>query len=103
ISSGLRLPKAQLLDLYNNRGHAWPQRCDLETAIADFNEVIRFNPRYALAYLNRGLSRLAQGKDGEAAKQLDRCIDLDESLRHSVEEGIKQVKERRRAALNQAR
>ena len=105
ISSELRLPKSRLLDLYNNRGHAWLERGDFEKAIADFNEVIRVNPRYALAYLNRGLSRLAQGKDGEAEQDLDRCMELDESLRHSVEEGSKQVKERRRAseALNQAR
>ncbi len=103
ISSGLRLPKSQLLVLYNNRGHAWLERGDFEKAIADFNEVIRFNPQYALAYLNRGLSLLAQGKDGEAEQDLERSINLDESLRQSVEEGSKQVKERRGAATNQAR
>jgi hypothetical protein len=41
---------------------------DLERAIIDFGQVIALDPKLAVAYTNRGLARLLQGKDAEAQR-----------------------------------
>jgi len=64
----------------------------VEEARAEFLEAIKINPRYALAYLNRGLSRLAQGSEDEAERDFHRCIELDDRLKRSVEENITEVR-----------
>ena len=39
---------------YNNRGVAYGAKGDRDRAIADYNEAIRLDPKFAMAYNNRG-------------------------------------------------
>ena len=53
-------------DLYTNRGDAWLGKGNLQQAIADYTQAIEIDPGYLLAYSNRGLARLLQGKQADA-------------------------------------
>src|SRR5436305_2308473 len=45
-----------LATLYYNRGNAHHARNDNSNAIADYDKAIELHPRYAAAYVNRGVS-----------------------------------------------
>ena len=51
---------------YYNRGNSWLSKKEYDKAIADYNEAIRVDPKFAHAYINRGFclggqERLRQG------------------------------------------
>ncbi|MFS8118818.1 MAG: tetratricopeptide repeat protein, partial [Microcoleus sp.] len=47
-----------------------------ESAIADFNEALRINPNYALAYANRGNIRAKLGDKEAAIQDFQKAADL---------------------------
>ncbi len=53
---------------------------DVQLAIEDFDEAIRLDPQYALAYFNRGLAYNAIGDVARANADFDRAADLGADL-----------------------
>ena len=47
-----------------------------QEAINDFNESLRLNPRYALAYLNRGIAKRSLNLFSEAITDYNQAINL---------------------------
>ena len=64
-------------------------RSEIEGAVADFNRALSLDDRFAVAYANRGLAFLIQGKREEAERDLSRALQLDPGLRSAVQEGIR--------------
>ena len=61
--------------------------------IQDYDEAIRLNPEFALAYANRALYHTLLGNDAEAQQDAERSIELgvDRALLESaIEEAKKQ-------------
>ena len=73
INSGARNPAIN----YNNRGNAYHSKRDYDSAIADYSEAIRINPKYAMPYNNRGNSYHAKGDDDRAMADFNEAIRLD--------------------------
>ena len=68
---------------------------DLEAAIADFDRALQLDPKLVDAYVDRGLALLLQGKETEAAKDLERALAIDPSLKEEVDKRIKAANELR--------
>jgi tetratricopeptide (TPR) repeat protein len=68
---------------FNNRGRAYQAKDDLDRAIADFNETIRLDAKYALAYYAQyAVARYARGVRYQIKGDGDRAIaDFDEAIR----------------------
>jgi tetratricopeptide (TPR) repeat protein len=64
-------------ELYNHRGIVWHERGESDSAMADFNEAIRLEPRNEAAYFNRGLVWSARGDHDRAIADYTRAIQLD--------------------------
>ncbi|MBF8261964.1 MAG: tetratricopeptide repeat protein, partial [candidate division NC10 bacterium] len=72
-------------EAYTNRGIAWREMGDLSGAITGFDKATELNPKYARAYGDRDITRLLQGKDAEAQKDLAKCFELDQGMRKVFE------------------
>jgi Flp pilus assembly protein TadD len=70
---------------------------ELERAVREFNRAIELDPRYALAYGNRGLVLLRLGKDSEAERDFERAVALKPELKAELELNIERVRKWRQA------
>ena len=67
-------------EAYNNRGSAYAQKGDFDTAIQDFSKAIALNPEYALAYSNRGGAYAQKGDFDTAIQDFSKAIALNPDL-----------------------
>ena len=63
-----------------NKGMAFFNKQDFETAISCYTEAIRLDPDLALAYSNRGGAYLGLGKNDEAIRDCSEAIKLNPNL-----------------------
>jgi tetratricopeptide (TPR) repeat protein len=71
-----RQPSAENYDL---RGVGWLYKKDYDSAIKDFTEAIRLEPKVPSFYENRGEARLAKGEYQSAIADLSECIRLEKN------------------------
>lgn len=76
IKSG-RFSGEALAKLHLIRGAEWAAMGDYDRAIADYDAVIRLNPRSAVAFFNRGAAWAHKGEPDRAIGDYDAAIRLD--------------------------
>ena len=68
---------------------------DMDGAIPDFTKAIELDSKSALFYANRGMALLLKGKEAEAQRDFDHCLELSPSFKPGLERQIKAIKEQR--------
>ena len=71
-----RLDKQNLAFAYSNRGEAYWKKGEHDRAIADYDEAIKINPKFAMPYNNRGVVYGAKGEFDRAIQDYDTAIKL---------------------------
>src|SRR5579872_1141452 len=67
----------QKADALIERGKAYRAKGDSDSAVRDFDEAIRINPRAADAYYNRGLTLRDRGDSDRAAQDFEQTVKYD--------------------------
>lgn len=76
IIEGRREGKHNLSIAYTNRGIAYGKTGHLDRAIADYDQAIKLNPRFASAYRNRGFAYESKGEKKRAIADYRKAIEL---------------------------
>jgi tetratricopeptide (TPR) repeat protein len=76
IDSGRETPQG-LVAVLNSRGNAHLNNRNFDRAIADYDEAIRRDPKFAIGFNNRGLAYLRKGDNDRAVADFDEAIRLD--------------------------
>ena len=71
-----KIAQLNLANAYNNRANLWNRLKQPEKALADYDEALRLNPKFAEAYRNRGVTKAKLGKHEEAIAALNQAMRL---------------------------
>ncbi len=77
IAANSQWGKANVADVYLNRGNLYIDQGDYQRAIADYDQVIRLNPKSAVAYALRGLAYQRQGNNRAALSDSNQAARID--------------------------
>jgi tetratricopeptide (TPR) repeat protein len=77
LNRGARESQEDRATAYNNRGWSYSNKDDYDRAIADFDEAIRLDPKFALALVNRGWAYERKGDYARAIADYEEAIRLD--------------------------
>ena len=69
-------PNLMDADAYNTRGNRYLEQRQFKRAIADFDEAVRLDPKYTVAYGNRAIAYKLQGNKTKAISDFERFIAL---------------------------
>jgi len=81
------LAYAQTAEDYFNLGYAKSGLKDYKGAIQDLNKAIELNPKFADAYINRGIAKITSGQKD------DGCLDLSKAGELGYAEAYEAIKE----------
>jgi tetratricopeptide (TPR) repeat protein len=95
IEIGLGTPELNA-ELHFGLAEALSDTGNYDGAIAAYTKSLELNPRMAEAYGSRGLVLLKLGKDAQAQADLDKCFELNSSLRPGYEQLADKVKQGRK-------
>ncbi len=85
-------PNLMDADAYNTRGNRYLEQRQLKRAIADFDEAVRLDPKYAVAYGNRAIAYKLQGNKTKAISNFEKFIALASDPR-MIQVAKQQIKE----------
>jgi tetratricopeptide (TPR) repeat protein len=58
----------------------------------DYTRAIEIDPGSHLTYLDRGLAYWLEGRQAEAQRDFDQCLELNPDLKSLLEERLEQIK-----------
>ncbi len=71
-----QLSSQDLATVFNSRGIAWADKRDYVKAVADYNEALRINPLFAIAYYHRFVAQQSTGRITSARTARDKVAPI---------------------------